>query len=181
MNHRIEYTRRTLQHIHRVHFNMLYLIENLGKDFFTRKVLDTRALMHQVMHHDISKFNDVQFFAYADYFNGTQPPDDATRKEFEFAWENHKHNENHHFQGCRYMRHNQIIEMVCDWQAMSQEFGEGSCRNYYEKKWKPQYLEYYKNIGFSQGYSGNYCDDYEFALMCETIIECIKCFELNEE
>ena len=176
MNHRIEYCTRTLKHIHRVHFNMLQIITH-GENLLKRLNVDSRELMHQVMHHDISKFNDVQFFAYADFFNGTQPPCKSTKAEFNFAWENHKHNENHHFEGQRYMRPKNIIEMVCDWQAMSQEFGEGSCRKYYEDKWYPNYLEYFKKSKFSQSYAGNYSDDYEFALLNQTIKNCIDIFE----
>ena len=176
MKHRINYCKRTLKHIHKVHFNMLHIIE-YGENLLKRFNVDSRSLMYQVMKHDRSKFNDVQFFAYADYFNGTQPPSDTTKKEFQLACENHKHNENHHFEGQRYMRPENIIEMVCDWQAMAQEFGEGTCEKYYNEKWTKQYLDYYKVAGFSQGYAGNYTDDYEYSMMETIISECIAIFK----
>ena len=182
-DYRMQFAKRTIEHIHKVHNNMLYLVTNFGEDIYKMYNLSERELLHQVLHHDISKFNDVQYFAYADYFNSGATGEEKERYkvDFEIAWENHKHNENHHFEGQRYMRPNQIIEMVCDWQAMSQEFEEGSCRKYYEEKWRPQYFEYFENYKGSLTFKGNWVDDFEYAKFEQIVLQCIAWFETENE
>lgn len=72
--------------------------------------------------HDKSKYSDVEFEGYRQYFY-TADNEEKNRYKFEIAMSNHIHNNPHHWQ---YWEINDfkipfqsIIEMLCDWTAMS--------------------------------------------------------------
>lgn len=81
--------------------------------------------------HDNSKYGTEEYTAYDKYFYGkTKTPE--IKKNFNFAWLHHIHNNPHHWQHWVLinddpgegmimldMPHNYIIEMICDWWAFS--------------------------------------------------------------
>ena len=146
------YFTRTLEHIHRVHNNMLYLITECHKEL-DLTTDHRRMLMAQVLPHDISKFNSKQFQPYIDFSwskkTGTKL-DVKTQTKFDIAWKDHYTIENHHPEkddnDTVYVPH--IIEIACDLQAMSQEFGEGTYKKYLEETWLNENKQYFLEDDF---------------------------------
>jgi hypothetical protein len=136
------YFKRTLEHIHRVQNNMLTVVtefrDQLGLDLET-----CRQLMFNVFKHDRSKFNGDQFQPYIDFSWYKHTGEELTEEQedaFAAAWKNHYMEENHHTSRVKenhlmkqhdYFEVTEAIEMACDMQAMSQEFGEGVFEKFY--------------------------------------------------
>lgn len=176
------YLLRTVEHIHRVHKNMLTLTLKY-RDRLELSEEDCRRLMHNVFNHDRSKFSTEQFQAYVElteYYrqrkklgNSDYDYPDGWRDKVDQAVEHHYSVENHHPEMFKpgdlgkWDRDN-AIECVCDLQAMSQEFNEGSCRGYWEKVWLPKYR---KKSGFY--------DDYNWAQIEGWMEQTIQCFEID--
>lgn len=132
----IFYFKRTLAHIQRVQKNAFYLIENHSEQL--RLTLeDCRLLAINVLIHDRTKFSEIQFQPYIEF---TWQKKQGLDGDLGVAWVDHYTKENHHPQRMKglaiKMSDLEVIEMACDLQAMAQEFGEGSCRKYFETKWK---------------------------------------------
>lgn len=136
---------------------MFYLITEHQKSL-TLSDEDCRKLAEQVLKHDSSKFNRVQFEPYielTEYYHQRKAlgnkeyeyPSEEIKAQVDMAIHNHYACENHHAE--RYgdvsmLDDKELIEVCCDLQAMAQEFKEGSCRGYFEKIWGPKYeLEQY--------------------------------------
>lgn len=88
-----------------------------------------------IQDHDMSKFSDEEFSAYAAKFypcNDDKGFEDSIKEEFEKAWKHHYMNNSHHPEWYYYrfgkktsnysIKNQDIIEMVCDWCAMSMNF-----------------------------------------------------------
>ena len=104
--------------------------------------------------HDLSKYNPVEFFSSARYFQGTRSPIDAekTAKGYSIAWQHHKGHNPHHWE---YWIDNigtykntpikipyeYVIEMICDWLAAGIVYSKQKVD--YDKPYKEP-LEYYK-------------------------------------
>lgn len=58
-----QFLHRTLEHIHRVQWNMFTLVTEYG-DIFKLTSTDRQMLMQSVMRHDASKLSDMQYDAY---------------------------------------------------------------------------------------------------------------------
>ena len=96
-----------------------------------------------VISHDDSKFLKCEFSQYADYFYGEKT--EKVKKDFEYAWLHHIHNNPHHWQYwvlindedgtyALEMPYKYVIEMICDWWSFS--FKQGNLKeifNWYEK------------------------------------------------
>lgn len=80
--------------------------------------------------HDYSKYSSEEYEAYDKYFYGEKTAE--VKKNFDYAWLHHIHNNPHHWQHWVLinddpgegmvildMPHNYIIEMICDWWAFS--------------------------------------------------------------
>ena len=160
-----KYAIRTLKHINRVQKWGLLLIERFPGRIILPKNLEL-DLISNLTRHDQTKFSIEQFEPYAIYF-GADVKEGVIDANFKEAWKDHYTKENHHPKGFRHKRHYDPvidIEIACDLQAMAEEFGEGSCRKYYETKWKKENCQYFS-------------DDYEWASTCAMIEKCIDCFE----
>ena len=161
------YYLRTQKHIMRVQMNGLFLLEKHSEELEMDED-DQRQFLINLMKHDQTKFSPTQRLGYYLYFNAKPQERHAHQTGFDQAWENHYTRENHHPKGfpagrCR----DKIVayEITCDLQAMADEFEEGSCRNYYEGKWKEENSKYVTP------------DD---CIMLQVWIEkCISCFECN--
>jgi hypothetical protein len=94
------------------------------------------TMMMQIGHqHDLSKLDPEEYEAYDLYFYGKEKTDEV-KKNFNYAWLHHIHNNPHHWQywvlinddpnkgeTILDMPHNYIIEMVCDWWSFSWKKG----------------------------------------------------------
>lgn len=96
--------------------------------------------------HDASKYDEEEFNAYRRHFHPTKAEEaeedqQTQRDEFEAAWEHHYTNNPHHPQYWvnketgvpTDMSLRAIIEMICDWNAMSYKFGQITT-DWYENK-----------------------------------------------
>lgn len=164
------YFYRTFEHIQRVQSWVLYLITN-HSIFLNLSIEDCRTLSNSVLKHDASKFSSEQFFAYVEFswaMKNKEKLNSELQLSFDKAWENHFKVENHHPE-----KHNgtvmkmtklEVIEVACDLQAMADEFGEGSCRKYFENVWVKKQ-------------SDNFYCDFEWEQAKELIYQVIRCFE----
>lgn len=90
--------------------------------------------------HDNSKFSDEEFEPYRRYFHSVNEEEKSLSEEdFEKAWEHHYRTNAHHYEhwinengDCTEMDMYSIIEMICDWGAMSIKFG-GTISKWYEE------------------------------------------------
>ena len=89
---------------------------------------DTDVLGAVISSHDMSKWDDEEYFAYCEYFYGEKTPE--VESEFDYAWLHHQHNNPHHWQhwllreddgGLKAleMPYLNVIEMICDHWAFS--------------------------------------------------------------
>lgn len=172
---------RTVEHIHRVQVNMVFLVTNHFQTLgLSRKEIQT--LMHNVMKHDQSKFSVAQFEAYielTEYYrqkrldNKAYEYTEEGKHAVDLAVTNHYRSENHHPE--RFIRDDgkieagiytkeEAIETVCDLQAMAQEFGEGTCRRYLDEVWWPEHNKYFS-------------DDYNWGMVKGWMSDAANCFE----
>lgn len=177
---------RTVEHIHRVQNNMLYLVTQ-HKDFeffetgewFKLDDETCRRLMWNVMKHDQSKFSKKQCAPYIELTEYYHQRKKLGNKDYDYQYSeirewvdaavsDHYHVEKHHPERnkglAKKMPFEELMEIVCDLQAMAQEFNEGSCRKYFEDIWcKKQ--------------SKNFYDDCDWEVSKEFMREVIKRFE----
>jgi hypothetical protein len=105
------------------------------------------GLYWQGIIHDMSKFSRAEFPAYAKNFFSSLNEQAKTKgdiqKVFSYAWLHHQHHNKHHW---NYWVVNQytkeavpipekyILEMICDWRAMSRKFGD-TAQEFFEKNY----------------------------------------------
>lgn len=178
------YINRTVSHIHRVQKNMAKVVTEFKEELGLSQQ-QCRILMYNVMKHDRSKFSESQFEPYIelteyyhqkkvlgnreyDYFNKD------IKKLVDEAVQDHYCQENHHPERLKINGPSdqysfyQAIETVCDLQAMSQEFNEGTCRKFFEEVWKKKQCK-------------NFYDDYNWFSTIEVMDSVICCFEKRRE
>lgn len=93
-------------------------------------------LKHNIKKHDQSKFGIEEFDAYRRHFHSIDETEkEESKDDFEKAWEHHYSVNKHHSEywfdengNPKEMNHMYVIEMICDWIAMSIKF----CGNPYE-------------------------------------------------
>lgn len=174
------FLRRTVSHIHRVQENALRLCIVWDKELELSRE-DIQQFMHNVMKHDQSKFSQEQFEAYIEltkYYderrngNPTYQYPEGVAEKVEAAIIHHYNNENHHPEiangGTLKWGKLNVLETVCDLQAMAQEFGEGTCRKYYEEVWKKKQAKHFY-------------DDYNWVEVTTWMNKGIECFEKMNE
>lgn len=130
------YLRRTQQHIARVRRNLRLYAAAEGNNL--------TDLLERADVHDESKFSEAEFIPYAWLTHKYRPGN----SEFEYpngveelikaAVDHHYAANDHHpehYADVNDMSDAALIEMVCDWTAMAQEFGEagGSAKNWADK------------------------------------------------
>lgn len=90
----------------------------------------------EVKSHDMSKLSEQEFTQYRQYFFPCKN-EEKNKLLFEGAWENHKNNNDHHWQ--KWVKESQgfpyadmyLVMNIVDWVAMGFEFGN-TAREYYE-------------------------------------------------
>lgn len=90
------------------------------------------------MVHDASKFHGIEF----EYLSLNNPKEEETKSKLKLAIHHHQTTNHHHPEywdrGITSMPDVYVAEMVCDWKARSEEFGE-SLRDYINDKATKQY------------------------------------------
>jgi hypothetical protein len=90
--------------------------------------------------HDWSKFLPSEWFGYADYYYGPQPPSDIVQMCFEWSSSLHKKRNGHHWENPKYhprgqptrpMSKGAVKEMLADWRATRYKPGGISAGAYY--------------------------------------------------
>lgn len=90
--------------------------------------VDWRVVKDNCLHHDDSKYSEVEYEPYNVHFYGTRTPE--TEKEYDYAWNHHQKTNPHHSQYWVLIRDegellpvdmpiNYIVEMLCDWWSFS--------------------------------------------------------------
>lgn len=106
------------------------------KEYLPNLIMDGRYatdIYNNVMSHDQSKFDEIEYDAYANYFYGKKT-DDVVR-EFDFAWNHHQKCNPHHWQywvlindtdgiKCLDMPYQYLFEMFLDHWAFSWKKGD---------------------------------------------------------
>lgn len=94
----------------------------------------------QILHHDMSKYSVDEWEFYRRNFNPVNDEEkENNRADFEKAWEHHYTNNLHHWNWWALhnkqdkMSLNFVIEMCCDWIAMSIKFG-GDALTWYKSQ-----------------------------------------------
>lgn len=109
---------------------LMYVLEHKKNVFIECKKKD--MLWHGITH-DLSKFSPKEFFAYAEWFYGehgkdnpSSPMHNEVKRKFKSAWKHHQRKNKHHWQYWRNqdMPHRYLMQMICDWTAMSKKFND---------------------------------------------------------
>lgn len=115
------------QHIANVAVGFNWLYKNLPEIF---EGYDADYIGSIVAQHDESKYEDEEYFAYAEYFYGNDKKSKEVLEEFDRAWLHHQHSNPHHWQHwllreddgsmkALEMPYEYVIEMIADWWAFS--------------------------------------------------------------
>lgn len=143
MIQKIQKTREYLDYLERHYNNVQNAWEEIQekcKDKGFRFLSDDfvwNTINMDVIHHDESKLSAEEFTQYRNYFFPTEN-EIKDKIEFEKAWDNHKENNEHHWQNWTKDKVNlpfadaYLVMMLIDWVAMSYEFGD-TAKEYYEK------------------------------------------------
>lgn len=167
---KLDYTKRTLRHIRRVQENAIFLIQECS-DILELTDNDKEMLLGNVLHHDSTKWSKEQFEPYVNKFN--RKVDDGL---FESAWKNHYETENHHIDRGEIFTRVEMIEVVCDLQAMAQEFNEGTCAKYFNEKWIPEFNKWWED-NKSLDLALYIADDCWYSQMIDYMHKIIRCFD----
>lgn len=138
-----EYKQRYLEYVNNHTANVASVFMELLK----RDALEEHSyeLMTQIMNHDASKYEEPEFTSYAKYFyKGGKNPE-----EFDKGWEHHKKLNEHHWEYWvnkitgepEPIPYKVLVELVCDWTAMSMFTAED--KDEYDLKHRPS--KWYKD------------------------------------
>jgi hypothetical protein len=115
------------------------LVDGVGIEFWLEDC-EFFTINNSIEYHDTSKFSPMEFYAYSQYFF---PTDEKSKDIFDRGWNHHQKSNPHHWQywlmykGSEFkvlhMPFSDAIEMLCDWGAMSYQFG-GTPSIWYEKQ-----------------------------------------------
>lgn len=101
-----------------------------------------------IIHHDESKYEPEEFYAYrANFFPISPEEKNLNKEEFDKAWKHHYTHNMHHWNwwyesgNLDNMPMIYVIEMICDWEAMGYKFGNTS-KEWFEKNKSEIYLGY---------------------------------------
>ena len=112
--------------------------------------LDIRTVTsYLVKNHDQSKYSNDEFHAYRNNFFPDNN-DKKNKKQFKEAWNHHQKHNKHHWQYwimwklegsiVLEMDEQYILEMLCDWTAMSYKFNQKNVTAWYEKEMNNMFL-----------------------------------------
>lgn len=106
------------------------VMKYIGKEAGIDVAFMIASLDNQIKAHDLSKFSVEEWEPYRMYHYSINDQEKIDSKsDYEKAWEHHYTNNLHHWNWWAYnnqkdkMTLNYVIEMCCDWIAMSMKFG----------------------------------------------------------
>lgn len=127
----VDYAKYLDQHMNNVIKAYDWIVENLPEI-----AVDADHWRGMIIQHDVSKFSPDEYEAYDKYFYGREKTD-AVKRDFNYAWLHHIHNNPHHWQHWVLINDNPkegeivldmpyryIVEMICDWWAFSWKSGK---------------------------------------------------------
>lgn len=93
----------------------------------------TPNLYNDICNHDASKYDDIEYDAYNEYFYGDKKTPEV-EYNFDVAWNHHQKNNPHHWQYWVVLKdsgdiipldmdYESILHMICDWWAFSWKSG----------------------------------------------------------
>lgn len=141
-----KYFKYVLEHKKNVYKECMHQIKQ------THDKKDKTDLFIHALIHDLSKFSPKEFKAYAwKFYGGKQASRNLLKaiglenkcisqedidEGFDKAWEHHYKNNKHHpeYWDCKDIPNKYLIQMICDWKAMSRKFG-GTVQEYYLKNY----------------------------------------------
>lgn len=139
-----EYMEYIKDHINNVHkaFENMYKIKDKFEDIDRDDISDAIESVKEkgiINIHDESKYSDEEFDAYRRHFHSVDDKEkEESEEDFELAWKHHYENNPHHPEywikdGDQPvdMKIEYIVEMACDWIAMSYSKG-GTALKYLE-------------------------------------------------
>lgn len=98
---------------------------------------DDQEIKSKIRNHDLSKYSTDEFDGYRQWFYPTSN-ETKNKTEFDKAWKHHYENNSHHWEywidengNPKEMDIYSIIEMMCDWSAMSIKF-KNKLTNWYK-------------------------------------------------
>jgi len=109
-----------------------YVFELDNKNLFISKG-DFSIISMNIAGHDCSKYAQEELWGYSQWF---YPENEANKNKeiFNYAWNHHQKENSHHWQYWIMWKHDgcialnmpfyEVIEMLCDWTAMSYKFGD---------------------------------------------------------
>ncbi len=112
----------------------LYKVANYSSDEF---ILAIKKTALRIDKHDLSKYNDLEFYPYRRYYyptlkesNNTDEDQQTVEENFEKAFKHHYEHNSHHIEYWFDFANNipkdmdleSIIEMICDWISMAYYF-----------------------------------------------------------
>ena len=125
------------------HINNVKLVWEKYKETITLDVDTISMLSYLIKNHDDSKYSSLEFDAYRIKFF-PKKNEEQSKKHFQFAWNHHQKSNPHHWQHwimwkpegsiALEMNYYYILEMICDWTAMSLKFNQKSVSEWYEKE-----------------------------------------------
>ena len=138
-----EYMEYIKDHVNNVHkaFENMYKIKDKFEDIDRDDISDAIESVKEkgiINIHDESKYSDEEFDAYRRYFYSIDDKEkEESEEDFELAWKHHYENNPHHPEYWIKdgepvdMKIEYIVEMACDWIAMSYSKG-GTALKYLE-------------------------------------------------
>ena len=106
-------------------------LANVRKAYFWLKdhaIIDLKEFesyfLKQLNIHDLSKYSQEEYYAYDSYFYGAET--EKVKKDFDYAWLHHIHQNPHHWQHWVLVNDDEgiyalempkefVYEMICDW------------------------------------------------------------------
>ncbi len=135
----VEYIKKHVANVQLV-WEKLQPYLNNGNYSYRMEDFDIHDIERVIKVHDESKWSGEEFYGYAQWFF-QKDGEDKCKVAFDYAWNHHqKHNPHHpeywvmHDGTILDMPFNYIIDMLCDWSAMSVKFRDTPSQ-FYTKKW----------------------------------------------
>ena len=133
-----EYKKYIIEHVN----NVIKIYKQI-KNNINLSDYDKSKLLSNIWSHDKSKYSEYEFYGYKQYF---YPNDKEVKNQdiFDLAWNHHQKTNKHHWEYWVLISGKEmkplpidyiyIIEMLCDWSAMSLKFNDKPSEFYNKNK-----------------------------------------------
>jgi hypothetical protein len=114
--------------------NIIKVFEKVISNFaFPRE--NVEDMYKAISSHDMSKYTPEEFMGYCQWFY-PETGVEKNKAEYDKAWKHHYENNPHHWEYWKgkEMQTGYVIEMLCDWSAMSLKFNDLPSEFYNKKK-----------------------------------------------